>query len=219
MPSCLLFDCDGTLVDSERLCNIGLVQKFGDLGVALDADELVMRFRGWKLAAILKSLEVEHSLTLPESFVQEYRAIVDRLFEAELRPIEGVEYALASLSQPKAVVSSGPRHKIEQALRVCGLSGYFCDNIYSSYEIGVWKPDPGVYLHAAEAMGFGVNDCAVIDDGPVGVEAGFKAGMSTYFFNRFRESCVFPGIVSFSSMFDLPGLLDTYGRHSASSKS
>jgi len=49
--ACLLFDCDGTLVDSERLCNIGLVQRFAPLGIKLDADELVIRFRGWKLAS------------------------------------------------------------------------------------------------------------------------------------------------------------------------
>lgn len=208
MKVCLLFDCDGTLVDSERLCNVGLARKFQQIGISLDVDELVIRFRGWKLATILEVLEAEHSVTLPEGFVASYREIVSQLFETELKPIEGIEHALASMPQPKVVVSSGPRHKIKQALRVCGLSEYFEDNIYSSYDVGIWKPDPGIYRYAAAGMGFSEAECAVIDDGPVGVEAGHMAGMATYFYNRFAEPCPFPGVVSFSSMYNLPELVN-----------
>lgn len=209
MNSCILFDCDGTLVDSERLCNVGLVRKFQQIGILLDADELVIRFRGWKLAKILEVLESEHSVTLPQDFVPSYRDIVSELFDAELKPIDGVELALENLPHPKAVVSSGPQHKIKQALRICGLAKYFGDNIYSSYDVGIWKPDPGIYHHAAERMGFPETECSVIDDGPVGVEAGHMAGMATYFYNRFDEPCLFPGVVSFSSMYSLPELINT----------
>jgi len=209
MNACLLFDCDGTLVDSERLCNIGLVRMFQHLGVVLDADELVIRFRGWKLANMLQSLQHEHALVLVEDFVPVYRDIVSQLFEAELKPVEGIVHALKNLPQPKAVVSSGPPHKIRQALKICGLSDFFGDNIYSSYDVGIWKPDPGIYLHAAAGMGFEAGQCVVIDDGPVGVEAGHLAGMATYFYNRLDEPCQFPGVVSFSSMYSLPELLNT----------
>lgn len=209
MSACLLFDCDGTLVDSERLSNIALVRKFQEVGINLDADELVIRFRGWKLAKVLEALEVEHRVVLTEDFVPSYRAIVSELFETELKPIEGVENALIDLPRPKAVVSSGPQHKIKQALRVCGLSKYFGENIYSSYDVGIWKPDPEIYRHAAAGMGYSPEQCSVIDDGPVGVEAGYLAGMKTYFYNRFNESCAFPDVVSFESMHSLPGLVNT----------
>jgi len=144
-----------------------------------------------------------------KKFVPSYRAIVSELFEAELQPIDGIEQALDDLAQPKAVVSSGPPHKIKQALRVCGLSKYFGDNIYSSYDVGIWKPDPEIYRHAAAGMGFTSEQCAVIDDGPVGVEVGYLAGMRTYFYNRFNEPCDFPDVVSFVSMRSLPGLVNT----------
>ncbi|MEQ9564596.1 MAG: HAD hydrolase-like protein, partial [Pseudomonadales bacterium] len=94
MSACLLFDFDGTLVDSERLCHVGLVRKFQPLGIDLDADELMMRFKGWKLGRILEILESEHDLLLPADFVPTYRAIVSELFDAELKPIEGIEQAL-----------------------------------------------------------------------------------------------------------------------------
>lgn len=207
MNQCLLFDNDGTLVDSERLCNIGLVVKFKELGVKLDADELVIRFRGWKLANILDTLSIEYELALPDDFVASYRAIVADLFDTELKPVDHIEEALKNLSQPKAVVSSGPIHKINHALRVCGLTKYFKDNIYSSYEVKVWKPDPGIFLFAANSMGFEPENCIVIDDGPVGVEAGYKAGMKTLFFNRFNEVLEYPSVVSFKSMKELPKLI------------
>jgi len=183
--------------------------KFREYGVELDADELVIRFRGWKLAKILEVLGLELQLTLAEDFVDSYRAIVTELFETELKPIEHIEEALNNLGQPKAVVSSGPAHKIKQALRVCGLTKYFGSNIYSSYEVKIWKPDPGIFKYAAEDMGFSAEDCVVIDDGPVGVEAGYKAGMKTLFYNRFNEVCEFESVVSFCTMKELPQLIHT----------
>ena len=209
MSSCLLFDCDGTLVDSERLCNIGLVRKFNEKNINLDADELVIRFRGWKLSLILETLTQEHSISIDDAFIASYRAIVSELFETELKPIAGIENVLRALPHKKAVVSSGPLSKIQQALRVTGLSDYFESNLYSSYEIGIWKPDPGIYRHAAEDMGYPTKDCAVIDDGPVGVEAGSLAGMKTYFYNRYNEKCDFPGVVPFGDMNELPNLIGT----------
>ena len=73
----------------------------------------------------------------------------------------------------------------------------------------IWKPDPGIYQYAAKDMGFSVGDCIVIDDGPVGIEAGFKAGMKTLFYNRFNELCEFESVVSFCSMKALPQLILT----------
>jgi len=209
MNQCLLFDNDGTLVDSERLCNIALVVKCKEYGITLDADELVIRFRGWKLAKILDTLSIEYELTLADDFVESYRSIVADLFETELKPIDNIEEALKNLAQPKAVVSSGPVHKINQALRVCGLAKYFNNHIYSSYEVKIWKPDPGIFLHAANSMGFKPEHCIVIDDGPVGVEAGYRAGMKTLFFNRFNEPVEFPSVISFNSMKELPKLIHT----------
>ena len=207
MNQCLLFDCDGTLVDSERLCNIGFVIKFKELGIQLDADELVIRFRGWKLTKIIKMLKQEYELNLPEDFVDSYRTIVADLFETELKPIPHIEEALKNLHQPKAVVSSGPVHKIQQALRVSGLAQYFRSNIYSAYEIGIWKPDPGIFEYAAKDMGFAAKDCIAIDDSLVGIESGHRAGMKTLFYNRFNEACEFESVQSFYTMKDLPQLI------------
>ncbi|WP_428241790.1 HAD-IA family hydrolase [Gynuella sp.] len=207
MTSCLLFDCDGTLVDSERLCNLGLVIQFQHLGVTLDVDELVVRYRGWKLDRTLATIAGQYGLTLDDDFIPSYRAVVADLFESELQPIDGIVATLEQLPYPKAVVSSGPPPKIAQSLRLCGLADYFGDNIFSSYELGIWKPDPGIYQAAARAMGHDIAECAVVDDSLVGVEAGYRAGARTFFFNRFDEPCEFDEVVSFDDMTLLPELI------------
>ena len=208
MTKCLLFDCDGTLVDSERLGNIGLVIKFKALGIKLDADELTARFSGWKMSNILSTLSLEHELTLPDNFVSSYRQLVSQLFEAGLKPIDGVIDTLERLPQPKAVVSSGPMSKIKLSLKVCGLSVYFGDNMYSAYDIEIWKPDPGLFLFAAKSMGFSANECIVIEDSAVGVEAGIKASMKTLFFNPMNEENIYSQAISFQSMEQLPELIN-----------
>ncbi len=208
MNKCFLFDNDGTLVDSEFLCNLGLALMFEKLGIQLDPNILVKNFRGWKLALVLEALEREYEIKLADSFVSEYRAIVSNLFDKELRPIEGIKDVLESIDGAKAVVSSGPMKKIKHALELCGLAKYFNDNLYSSYDVGIWKPDPGIYLHAAKDMGYHPHDCVVIDDGPVGIQSGVAAGIKTYFYNPYGESCDLHGVTSFSSMKVLPQLLN-----------
>ncbi|PKH06828.1 haloacid dehalogenase [Moritella sp. Urea-trap-13] len=208
MTKCLLFDCDGTLVDSERLSNLGVVIKFDELGIKLDADELMAQYRGWELAKVFEQLSAEFGVTLPSHFVAEYRTVVAGLFDSELQPIAGIKAALDLLPGPKAVVSNGPADKMKQALALCGLTRYFGSNIYSAYDIGIWKPDPAIYTFAAKGMGFDSKDCIVIEDGLVGVEAGYNAGMQTLFYNRFNQTCAFSSVVTFNAMDELPRLLN-----------
>ncbi|MFK7731483.1 MAG: HAD-IA family hydrolase [Pseudomonadales bacterium] len=207
MVECLLFDCDGTLVDSEHLCNQGLVEAFTEYGVTLATIAMVKEFRGWKLSRILDTLQSRHNVTLAENFVPQYRDRVSALFEAELKPIEDIKYALSNLPQAKAVVSNGPPAKIAQSLRLCGLADFFGSNIVSAYDVNLFKPDPEIYKYAARSMGFDCAQCAVIDDGIVGIEAGVKAGMKTFFYNVLDENCAVPGAISFNTMRDLPSIV------------
>ena len=177
MIQCIIFDCDGTLVDSEFLCNLGLEIKLRDYGIKASAHEMMARFRGGKLAAILDELKNEHQIEFKEDFVPSYRLLVDRLFDEKLQPCIGVADMLSTISLPKCVASSGPLSKINKALTITGLSGYFNGNIFSSYEVGSWKPDPGLFLHASEAMGYAPENCAVVEDSPVGITAAQRANM------------------------------------------
>jgi len=208
MPKCLLFDCDGTLVDSEELCHVGLAIKFRELDVTLEPAELTKRFRGGNLENILEILCEEHNVTLPENFIPSYREVVARIFEKDLKPVPGIKEALDKLSGVMAVVSNAPLKKVKHSLSLCGLSEYFGDKLYSSYDIGIWKPDPGLYLHAVKDLGFKASECIVIEDSQAGVGGAIRAGIKTLFYNPLGEESEYPEAISFSSMSELPGLIE-----------
>jgi len=208
MSICLLFDNDGTLVDSERLSCVAYVRLFSTYGVNLDADELEIRFKGNKLNDILKALSSEHHITLRNDFVQQYRTLIAELFEQELKPIDGIHATLEQLSYPKAIVSGGPPEKIKQALNICNLTHFFDENIFSSYDINSWKPEPAIYLHAAQTMQYLPSNCYVIEDSMAGLAAGSRAGMKTFFYNTKNIEPPCETITSFSNMLDLPKLIN-----------
>ncbi|MFT7586726.1 MAG: HAD superfamily hydrolase (TIGR01509 family) [Cellvibrionaceae bacterium] len=189
MVKCLIFDCDGTLVDSELLCNVGLAMKLAEKGIEADPTVLMHQYRGWKLAKIMHALEKLYEIQLEPDFEPTYRKIVSSLFETELKPMAGVEAMLKQIDLPMCVASSGPRHKIEQALWVTGLSRFFGRNIFSSYEVQSWKPEPGLFLHAAGQMGFAPDVCAVVEDSEVGIEAAVAAGMRPILYEPGGVSC------------------------------
>ena len=108
MVKCIIFDCDGTLVNSEYLCNLGLEIKLRDYGVDASAGAMMERFRGGKLSEILKALESDYQITLQDDFTPSYRSLVDDLFAQELQPCEGVNEMLQEIQLPKCVASSGP---------------------------------------------------------------------------------------------------------------
>ena len=184
MIKCIIFDCDGTLVDSEFLCNLALEIKLRDYGVNSSATDLVERFRGVKLTSILEAMEIEHHIKLKDDFEQSYRALVNDLFEQSLQPCQGVHEALNDLlDYPKCVASSGPLNKINKALSITDLSAHFNGNIFSAHEVKSWKPDPDLFLHAAQQMGFKPDECAVVEDSEVGITAAKLAGMKAILYD------------------------------------
>jgi len=178
----IIFDCDGTLVDSEVLTNEVLVDAVAEHGLTIPLSEAVSVFRGRKLADCVTEIEQRLGRPLPEDFVAQFRARMIRAFELRLQPVDGALDLVRSLRQQFCVASSGPREKIELSLSLTGLLPFFQSSIFTSYEVGLWKPDPGLFLHAAQAMGVRAADCAVVEDSLPGIHAGLAAGMQVFAF-------------------------------------
>jgi HAD superfamily hydrolase (TIGR01509 family) len=176
------------LVDSEHLCNLALEKLLGELEIVETVEALLSRYRGHKLANILKDIEDRHKVSLNSCFVPRYRDLVTQFFLDKLEPTEGVMDALESIQLPKCVASSGPMEKIRQALQVTNLANYFRDDIFSSYDIQSWKPEPDLFLWAANAMGIAPSKCAVVEDSPAGIEAAKRAGMIPFLYAPSRQS-------------------------------
>lgn len=208
MIECILFDSDGTLVDSELLSMRVLAERMAPYGADLEPEKLHDRFKGWKYGEAIEILKNELNLDLPDEFEAGFRKQQLESFDNLLQPIPGVTELLPQLRHDMAVVTSGPMPKVRKALAVTGLEQYFDDNIYSAWEVGIWKPDPGIYLHAAEDMGYGIDQCIAIEDSPIGLVAAVESGIKSVFFNRFGEECPYDDVIVIESMLDLLPILE-----------
>jgi HAD superfamily hydrolase (TIGR01509 family) len=171
----LIFDLDGTLVDSETLCAQAFLPLIPELDIT--ADDIVQHCAGWKLAAIIQYLQTMAEREFPAEFERMYRQNVENLFNRNLQSFAGVHDALRAIKIPKCLASSGPTVKIRHSLTLTELLPFFDPNIFSSYEVEIWKPDPGLFLHAAQQMGVHPSRCLVIEDSEVGIVAARTAGM------------------------------------------
>ncbi|EGQ8090602.1 HAD-IA family hydrolase [Vibrio vulnificus] len=181
---CVIFDCDGTLVDSEKLCCHALVNVFEQFGSHISLEQCVAQFRGGKLADVLSDAmalaELDISLDLLEPA---YRNELNRLFNEKLQVMPGAESLLDFLEREKieyCVASNGPKDKIALSLRLTGLLERFEGKMYSAFEANAWKPEPDLLMYSAFHMGFAADECIYVDDTPKGVEAGINAGMRTF---------------------------------------
>ena len=217
----IIFDCDGTLVDSEDLFNHALSIKLAERGVEVTAEQLVVRFRGTKFANVIAAIEQEHSLKLDDVFIAEYRSLVEIFFKDELRPCDGVIETLPKIDLPMSVASNGPLAKMKIAMEVTGLSGFFNDRLFSAYEVNSWKPDPALFLHAARAMKLSADECLVVEDSVVGIEAAISANMpavlydpngshAAYYFDltrRIKNGCIKAHVIKVSHFSEVVDVL------------
>lgn len=210
---CLLFDSDGTLVDSEILLAEVLGEVLPQFDLPFTATQYLKEFRGVRFLTIIETLTKRHDVNLGNRYTlleADMRERMEQRMRAELLPIEGMREALQALPDYlKAVVSNGPEKKIRCAMESSGLAPFFDDRLFSAYTLGVWKPDPALYRQVGETMGFAPNQCVVIDDAAVGVMAGLEAGMHVVHLNRFPDEETTPeGAIAIHHPSELPSALE-----------
>ncbi len=198
---CIIFDMDGTLVDSEPLGYRALLDFMPDVDETVES--LISRHRGGQFASIIADLEVRHQFKFPDNFEPIYREHARKLFETELKAMPNVHDMLAQLPYAKCVASSSPMIKIEHALSVTGLADFFGKHTYSAYQINSWKPEPDLFLHAAKQMGFTPDNCIVIEDSAVGVTAAQRAGMTVFKYDPLGDEQTVDGYILLKDHADL----------------
>jgi len=204
----VIFDCDGVLVDSERLAVRTEAQILAGLGWPLTEAEIIERFVG-RSAAYMHA-EVERHLGRPVNWETEFTPRYTEVFERELVPVEGVIEALDRITAPTCVASSGSHEKMAFTLGLTGLHHRFENRIFSVDDVERGKPAPDVFLHAARQMGVDPKTCAVVEDSVSGVTAALAAGMAVFAFAggvTVPSSLRCDGTVVFDDMRSLPDLL------------
>ena len=185
---CIIFDCDGVLVDSERITAKVLVSMASKLGLQIDIEFVLRDFLGMSFNDIMQYIDEHIEGDLPANFEIEYRKKTFEAFNNELEPIDGIHALLNRLTIPFCVASSGPLEKIRNNLTKTGLIDKFQDRMFSCYDINSWKPNPDIFRHAAEEMGFSPQECLVIEDSLIGVQAARAGGFNVFMYSKKARS-------------------------------
>ena len=177
---CVIFDCDGVLVDSEPIGNQILVDLANNLGANIDIDFAMKHFKGSHFKACITIISNLVKEPIPDNFEAEYRQRSLEAFEKRLAPITGVTQVIENLEIPFCVASSGMESKMRFNLNLVGLLPYFENKLFSCYTIQKFKPEPDVFLWAAKSLGFQPHECVVIEDSVLGVQAALKGGFDVF---------------------------------------
>jgi HAD superfamily hydrolase (TIGR01509 family) len=176
----VIFDCDGVLVDSERIAVRVEAELLAELGWPLSQAEIVERFMGRTTEYMDEAIEAQLGSRLPGDWRDQFQRRYREAFAAELVPVDGVLDALDQIAVPTCVASSGSHDKLRFTLGHTGLYERFEGRIFSGYEVANGKPAPDLFLHAASRMGAGPARCAVVEDSLYGVLAARAAGMRVF---------------------------------------
>ena len=211
----VIFDCDGVLVDSERLAVRVEAAVLAELGWPMSQAEVIERFMGRSQAVMLQAILDRLGDRLPGDWQERLDRRYREAFDAELAPVDGVVEALDRIATPTCVASGGSHQMLRHQLRLTGLYERFEGRIFSATEVAEGKPAPDLFLHAAARLGAEPAACAVVEDSRYGVQAARAAGMRAFGYTGGLtppERLAGPRTVLFDDMRRLPDLLAAAGR-------
>ena len=211
----VIFDCDGVLVDSERLIVRLEAQICRERGWPLTEDDVIREFVGLSDSAMRTRLSELVGEDLADDWDAEYTDRYRRALAEDVEAVAGVAEALDAIERgglSTCVASSGSHQKMALTLGRTGLLARFEGRIFSSTDPTVerGKPAPDLFLHAAARLGVEPHRCAVIEDSPFGLVAALAAGMRPFGFAGSvmpTHRLALDGVTIFESMADLPRLV------------
>ena len=175
----LIFDCDGTLVDSmpahfDAWCEA--LALYGAGGVF--KEDVFFAMGGRPTLDIVVELNDEYNLRLDPISV----AFAKR--EAFLKRLDTVTliHEVAAFAEkwrgkvPMAIATGGSRMVIEKTLKMVGISDWF-DEVVTADDVAEGKPAPDIFLRAAKLLGVDPAKCLALEDAPAGIIAAQRAGM------------------------------------------
>jgi HAD superfamily hydrolase (TIGR01509 family) len=176
----VIFDCDGTLVDSEPLAGRAWKRTLARHGYTLSDDDLAGA-QGLPFPKVYARIAERAQLPDVETFWRDYAAELLPLLDRELEPFPDAIATARELKQrrvPLAVASSSRRERLDRTLACAGLDGFFAVSVAGD-EIEHGKPAPDMFLAVAQRLDVAPAECIVIEDSTPGVQAGLAAGMRT----------------------------------------
>jgi len=180
MAGAVLWDLDGTLVDSEEYHWISWRDTMAEEAAPVTRAQFLETF-GLRNDEILPAwlgpgATAERIQRVSDAKEVLYRELVR---SGDLRPLPGAAewvHRLGEQGWRQAIASSAPRENVDVVLEALGLARRF-DAVVSAEDVTAGKPDPQVFLKAAQRLGIAPARCVVVEDSAAGVEGARRAGM------------------------------------------
>ena len=173
----ILFDNDGTIVDSEIIAVRATLQLLRPYGFEMSEQAYSQRFPGLLERDILAIIRQEHGVEVDDDYFEQLRELHTQGFDRDLRVIPGMEAIFRSMRVPKSMVSNGSVRHVERCLRQVGLHEVLDGFIFSAEQVARPKPHPDVYRHALEQLALHPSETIAVEDSPTGVQAAKEAGL------------------------------------------
>ncbi len=173
----LIFDCDGTLVDTMPLHYLAWKKSMDSVGINFPEDRFYA-FAGTPTVKIIETLASEQNITCDALALADEK---ERLFVANIESLEPIHSVIEIVHQQRgrrklAVASGGWKSVVTQSLAAVGIDHLF-DAIVGADDVAHGKPAPDVFLKAAELLQLEPRQCIVYEDGDLGIEAARAAQM------------------------------------------
>jgi HAD superfamily hydrolase (TIGR01509 family) len=172
----VIFDCDGVLVDSEPLSMEIDRDILAENGINMTVKEVGAQFIGLTFQAFIERIENDYRIKLPPDVSEEKDRRLLALYERKLVAAPGIYTILAGMRLPMSVASNSPRHRVEAAFRITGLSQFFSGRIITFEDVSLAKPAPDIYLEAARRAHVPAGSCLAVEDSTAGVTSAVAAG-------------------------------------------
>lgn len=177
----VIFDCDGVLVDSERITSRVWAGLLTEIGLPTTTEQSLATYLGNTMARCLEIVEEKLGAPPPDSLLPRFHVEARAALAREVEPVPGIVDVLDALDAaqvPYAVASNGEHEKMRTTLGATGLLARFEGRRFSASDVARPKPAPDLFLHAAAHLGAPPERTMVIEDSPLGVQGACAAGMT-----------------------------------------
>lgn len=183
----VIFDCDGTLVDTEYLNLLATTQVLAEEGLEqFDLAYGYKHFLGYKFQDSLDRIAADTGYAFPPDMSRRYIEKVQALAPLHFKPVEGALELVRFVRERGVqicVASNGEKKNVLTSVKMAELDTLFpAGSVFAASDVEIPKPAPDLFLHAAHKTGVAPDRCLVIEDSRVGVQAGKAAGMTVWGF-------------------------------------
>lgn len=183
----IIFDCDGTLTDTEELNNRALIDVLAQAGFeGYDYAYACKHWVGKTVATIALAIQMETGRQVPSTLARDYVLRVAELQKTSLKLVDGAEDLVreAAKRHKVCVASNGERQNVLSSLEQTGLLPMITSEfVFTKAQVKNPKPYPDLFLYSAAQFGVLPERCLVVEDSVAGVMAGVAAGMVTWGFS------------------------------------